>query len=59
MKKAVKCKPVATAEEQFDLMEFKNVETTCISKRLGRTDEPAKVICEVTYKVCLQELKKH
>eukprot|EP00957_Ditylum_brightwellii_P148901 11337235-Ditylum_brightwellii.AAC.1 len=72
MKKVVKCKLVDTAEGQFDLvevllegntltqwMEFKCVETTCISKRLDGIDTPAKGICKDTYKVCLQGLKKH
>eukprot|EP00957_Ditylum_brightwellii_P072961 5544328-Ditylum_brightwellii.AAC.1 len=72
MKKVVKCKPLGMAEGQFDLvemllegdtltnwMEFKYVETTCISKNLDGTYKPAKGICKDTYKVCLQELRKH
>eukprot|EP00957_Ditylum_brightwellii_P081899 6229368-Ditylum_brightwellii.AAC.1 len=72
MKKLVKCKPVDMAEGQFDLvdvllegdtlthwMEFKHVETTCVSKSLGKTDKPVKGICKDTYKACLQELEKH
>eukprot|EP00957_Ditylum_brightwellii_P130371 9944873-Ditylum_brightwellii.AAC.1 len=63
MKKVVKCKPVDTADGQFDLveallegdalthlMEFKCVETTHISKNSDRTDKTAKGICEDTYK---------
>eukprot|EP00957_Ditylum_brightwellii_P010752 814443-Ditylum_brightwellii.AAC.1 len=63
MKKMVKCKPVDTAEGQFDLveallegdtlthwMEFNRVETMRISKRSDRTDKPAKGICNDTYK---------
>eukprot|EP00957_Ditylum_brightwellii_P015540 1171940-Ditylum_brightwellii.AAC.1 len=72
MKKVVKCKPVDMAEEQFDLVEallegdalthwieFKHVEAMRVSKKSNRTEEPAKGICKDTYKVCLQELKKH
>eukprot|EP00957_Ditylum_brightwellii_P146626 11162153-Ditylum_brightwellii.AAC.1 len=72
MKKVVKCKPVDMAERQFNLvevlfggdtltcwMELKCVETTCISKKLVRMDKPARGICKDTYKMCLQELKKH
>ena len=68
----VKWKPVDMAEGQFNLvevlikrdalthwMEFKHVETMRISKNLNRMDKPAKGICKDTYKVCLQELKKH
>eukprot|EP00957_Ditylum_brightwellii_P056767 4302207-Ditylum_brightwellii.AAC.1 len=72
MKKVVKCKLVDTAEGQFDLveallkgfilthwMEFKHVENMHFSKNSDRMDKPAKGICKDTYKVCLQELKKH
>eukprot|EP00957_Ditylum_brightwellii_P085965 6540589-Ditylum_brightwellii.AAC.1 len=40
-------------------MEFKHVETMCISKNLDRMDAPPKGICSDAFKVCLQELKKH
>eukprot|EP00957_Ditylum_brightwellii_P078787 5990731-Ditylum_brightwellii.AAC.1 len=72
MRKVMKRKSVDTAEGQFNLvevliegnalthwMEFKRVETMRVSRNLDRTDKPAKGICKDTYKVCLQELKKH
>eukprot|EP00957_Ditylum_brightwellii_P125401 9558064-Ditylum_brightwellii.AAC.1 len=40
-------------------MEFKHVEIMCVNKRLDEMDKPAKGIYKDTYKVCLQELKKH
>eukprot|EP00957_Ditylum_brightwellii_P047270 3590648-Ditylum_brightwellii.AAC.1 len=62
MKKVVKCKPVDTAEGQFDLveaflegdalthwMEFKCVETTCISKNSDRMDKLAKAQLQKAY----------
>eukprot|EP00957_Ditylum_brightwellii_P141250 10761694-Ditylum_brightwellii.AAC.2 len=70
--KVVKCKPFDMAEGQFNLveallegealthwMEIKHVQTMHVNTRLDRMDEPAKCICKDTYKVCLQELKKH
>eukprot|EP00957_Ditylum_brightwellii_P170926 13009457-Ditylum_brightwellii.AAC.1 len=63
MNKVVKCKPVDMAEGKFNLveallkadalthwMEFKHVETLCISKRPDRMDEPVKGICDNTHK---------
>eukprot|EP00957_Ditylum_brightwellii_P104373 7949129-Ditylum_brightwellii.AAC.1 len=40
-------------------IEFKRVEDMHVSKNLDRMDAPAKGICKDTYKVCLQEPKKH
>eukprot|EP00957_Ditylum_brightwellii_P015834 1192518-Ditylum_brightwellii.AAC.1 len=63
MNRVVKCKPVDTSDCKFDLveallkgnalthwMESKHIETMCISKRLDRTDKPAKGICDNAYK---------
>eukprot|EP00957_Ditylum_brightwellii_P016217 1220059-Ditylum_brightwellii.AAC.1 len=70
MCKLIKCKPVGTAEGQFDLveallegdalvhwMEFKHVKTMHTSKNLDEADTVPKGICSETFKVCLQELK--
>eukprot|EP00957_Ditylum_brightwellii_P109268 8334679-Ditylum_brightwellii.AAC.1 len=72
MNKVVKCKLVDLAEGKSDLveallegdalthwMEFKCVETTYITKKPDGTYKPTKYICDNTFKVCLQELKRH
>eukprot|EP00957_Ditylum_brightwellii_P085825 6528398-Ditylum_brightwellii.AAC.1 len=72
MNKVIKCKLLDMVEGKFDLVgallrgdaltcwiEFKYVETMCISKRPDGTDKPTKGICDDTLMVCLQELKRH
>eukprot|EP00957_Ditylum_brightwellii_P028442 2147670-Ditylum_brightwellii.AAC.1 len=72
MQKIVKCKLVDTAEGIFDLvevflkgyalmhwLEFKQVETTRTSKNLDGLNMPLLGMSDPTFKICLQEVKKH
>eukprot|EP00957_Ditylum_brightwellii_P121780 9287144-Ditylum_brightwellii.AAC.1 len=72
MQKVVKCKLGDMDKGQFYLvealligdviihwMEFKHVETMHMSKNLYRTDTAPNGIYLETFKLCLQELKKH
>eukprot|EP00957_Ditylum_brightwellii_P007299 554555-Ditylum_brightwellii.AAC.1 len=72
MQKIVKCKPVDMSEGKFDLVEailkgdalmhwlkFKRVEIVWISKNPNGTDTVLLGMCNLTFTICLQELKKH
>eukprot|EP00957_Ditylum_brightwellii_P105982 8084287-Ditylum_brightwellii.AAC.1 len=72
MMKMVKCKLVDMAEGKFDLVEailkgdalthwfkFKQVEVECMSKTPNGSDTVPLGMCNPTFAICLQELKKH
>eukprot|EP00957_Ditylum_brightwellii_P134969 10290796-Ditylum_brightwellii.AAC.1 len=72
MTNIVKCKLVDTAEGKFDLIEailegdalihwlkFKWVEVVCTSKSPNGLDTAPLGVCNPTFVICLQELKKH
>eukprot|EP00957_Ditylum_brightwellii_P073066 5552644-Ditylum_brightwellii.AAC.1 len=72
MQKIVKCKPVDTAESKFNLVEailegdasthwlkFKCVEVACTSKNSNDSNTALLGMCNPTFAICLQELKKH
>eukprot|EP00957_Ditylum_brightwellii_P151481 11535633-Ditylum_brightwellii.AAC.1 len=72
MQKIVKCKLVDTAEGKFDIVEailkgdalmhwlkFKQVEIVQTSKNPNGMDMPLLGMCNPTFTICLQELKKH
>eukprot|EP00957_Ditylum_brightwellii_P177915 13551735-Ditylum_brightwellii.AAC.1 len=72
MQKIVKCKPVDMAEGKFSLFEailegdalmhwlkFKQVEIMRTSKNPDGSDAPLFGMCNSTFTICLQELKKH
>eukprot|EP00957_Ditylum_brightwellii_P069368 5265699-Ditylum_brightwellii.AAC.1 len=72
MMKIVKCKPVDMAEGKFDLVEailegdtlthwlkLKWVEVVCTSKNSNGLDTAPLGVCDPTFAICLQELKKH
>eukprot|EP00957_Ditylum_brightwellii_P155172 11812648-Ditylum_brightwellii.AAC.1 len=72
MQKIVKCKPVDTAEGKFNLVEailegdalthwldFKWVEVVRTSKTPNGLDMAPLGMCNPTFAICLQELKKH
>eukprot|EP00957_Ditylum_brightwellii_P210721 15365302-Ditylum_brightwellii.AAC.1 len=72
MQKIVKCKLVVMAEGKFDLveailkgdalmhwLEFKQVEVTRTIKKHNGLDTAPLEMCNPTFVICLQELKKH
>eukprot|EP00957_Ditylum_brightwellii_P208462 15357574-Ditylum_brightwellii.AAC.1 len=72
MMRIVKYKPVDTAEGKFDLVEvilegdalthwlkFKGVEVACMSKNPDSLDTVLLGMCNPTFAICPQELKKH
>eukprot|EP00957_Ditylum_brightwellii_P195097 14865160-Ditylum_brightwellii.AAC.1 len=72
MQKIIKCKLVDPVEHKFNLvkailegytlihwLEFKQVEIAQISKSLDGTDMPPLGMCNLTFMMCLQELKKN
>eukprot|EP00957_Ditylum_brightwellii_P188026 14314643-Ditylum_brightwellii.AAC.1 len=72
MQKIVKCKPMNMVEGKFDLveailkgdalthwLEFKWVEVARMSKNSNGMDMALLGMCNPTFTICLQELKKH
>eukprot|EP00957_Ditylum_brightwellii_P101826 7760586-Ditylum_brightwellii.AAC.1 len=72
MQKVVKCKLVDTLEGKFNQveeilegyalthwLEFKQVEVVRMRKNSDSTDTPPLGMCNPTFAICLQELKKH
>eukprot|EP00957_Ditylum_brightwellii_P060339 4582114-Ditylum_brightwellii.AAC.1 len=72
MTKIVKCKLVDTAESKFDLVEailkgdtlthwlkIKRVKVVCTSKNPDGLDTVPLGMCNPTFAICLQQLKKH